>query len=143
MRRERIIDWQAQLNGYITDAQSRYKESGLVWGEFDCCTFAFDWVHLCTGLDPMKPLRGKYSSQDEALLALRKHGSGTLKKTVTDLMSAPLPPAQCRRGDIAYRSEEKALGIIINQGHQMVAVFLSEGGFSVLPTRQVDCGFPV
>jgi uncharacterized protein DUF6950 len=143
MRQKRNADWQRMLNAYIAKSQERYISHGIIWGKFDCCTFAFDWVMECTGIDPMLKFRGNYSSKKQALSLLRKTGKGTLLKTIEANLSLKLHSSHCQRGDIAYRNEEKAVGIFITQGARSVAVFLGEGGFSVLPASDVSYGFPV
>jgi len=46
----------------------------FVWGEGDCCTSACDAFRRLYGIDPMAPLRGRYSSEAEAMALIRAWG---------------------------------------------------------------------
>lgn len=47
------------------------------WGRSDCCTFAADWVHSITGLDPAECVRGRYSSEAQARALMFERGGLT------------------------------------------------------------------
>lgn len=70
--------WKRKISEYLNAAQADYADpdKGFDWGTFDCCTFAFDWVQLITGVDPMQQFRGKYSTALTASRALKKIGAG-------------------------------------------------------------------
>ncbi len=140
---KRVLDWQVRLNNYFVDVQARYNESGLVWGTLDCCIFAADWVEVATGVDPMADFRGHYSSAGEAAEIVREWGEGSLLATLVGLFGEAIPPAQSKRGDLAYRREENAIGIVYTSGARQLAAFLSEAGFSSLPMKNCDAAFRV
>ncbi len=125
---EKCADWPRQLNLYLAEAQHRYAKTGLKWGEFDCCTFAFDWVLRCTGEDPMADYRGAYKTKKEALEVLRDKGGGTLLSACKQYFGKPVKGPSGHRGDVAYLKSEKACGIFVTRGSLMAAVFLGEGG---------------
>lgn len=138
----RVPNWPTLLNKYITDSVRQFKETGIVWGEFDCCTYAFDWAFLATGVDYMEDFRGHYKTEKGAFRALRDIGSGDLLSTVCDRMTA-VAPAFATRGDIAFHDEEKALGIYISAGGRSHAAFMTDKGFATAEAVKVSHGFKV
>jgi hypothetical protein len=44
------------------------------FGELDCCTFASDWSLLHFGVDPMRDLRGTYSTERQYMKLVRRLG---------------------------------------------------------------------
>ena len=139
----RLPDWPQRLNRYIVEAEARYAQTGLVWGEFDCATFVCDWASIATGADPMADYRRLYHSREEAAKALRALGDGTLEGALQRVFGEPVPAASGQRGDIAFRREDKTCGIFIAQGARMRAVFLGESGLMGLPALHFDLAFRV
>ena len=140
---KKVVDWSPKLNAYINQASHRYNETGFVWGEFDCCTFAFDWVKIATGVDPMAAFRGKYSTQRGAAMALRRYGSGTLLKTVKDKFGGACNTAHAMRGDLAWRQHEGCLGIFVTRQCRSEALFLHDTGFGYLRASEIQFGFHI
>lgn len=140
---ERNPDWPQRLNAYVLTAQSRYAETGLSWGEFDCVTFVCDWVREATGVDPMTEYRGRYSTREEAAFLLRERGHGTLEAALEATFGAPEPASFAQRGDIAFRSKDKTCGIFIVQGARTRALFLGETGLMQIAIPNVDLCFRV
>ena len=141
MHLTRVEGWQHLLNQHLIAAPEKYADHGIRWGQFDCCTFASEWVALATGFDPISDFRGKYSSQDEAIALLKAKGSGTLLRTLTGIFGESVHPSAALRGDLAWRKEENALGIIVCIGARQAGVFLGENGFATLPIKDVDAAF--
>ena len=135
--------WQSILNAHVIAFQKDYGARGLVWGEVDCCRFAFDWVRAATGFDPMADYRGKYSSEIEARTALRATGHGTLESALRTTFGDPIPTSLTRRGDLVFRKAEKAVGIVVTQGARQVGLFLGENGFAALAMKDCDEGFRI
>ena len=131
------------MNEYLLQAQWRYQETGLVWGVFDCCTFAFDWVRLLTGVDPMADYRGRYASREEAIRLFWENGDLTLDGALARLLGEAVAPALSQRGDVAYRAEEKAVGIMIAQGARQRGLFLGDSGLAALEMNAVTCAFRI
>lgn len=140
---QRAAGWQAILNAHVVAFQALYRERGLVWGEVDCCRFAFDWVRDATGFDPMADYRGAYHSEAEAREALRASGHGTLENALKTTFGEAVAPALTRRGDLVWRKAEKAIGIVITQGARQVGLFLGENGFAALAMKDCDEGFRI
>lgn len=139
----RIEGWQRALNEHLVASQRAYAERGLVWGSFDCCTFAFDWVLKMTGVDPMADYRGQYSSEAEALQRLRDTGHGTLEGALKAVFGDPVAPALTQRGDLVFRKAEKAVGVVITQGVRQAGIFLGEQGLATVPIGQCDQGYRI
>lgn len=140
---QRKPEWQALLNVHLVESQRRYADHGLEWGVFDCCTFAADWVVSATGVDPLKDYRGAYASMEEAMTALRVNGDGALVRALTRLFGPPVAPALGKRGDLAFRKAERAVGIVATSGPRQVAYFLGDNGFAALRMRDIDGAFRV
>lgn len=79
------------LRAFMRSARRR----PFVWGEFDCCLFAADWVALCTGRDPAATWRGTYSTETEARALMDSAGG------MSGLLDAVL-----------HRSDDPAVGIL-------------------------------
>ena len=58
----------------VIDLVDRIYAGPIVWGSSDCCTRACDVFAALHGVDPMAPLRGRYSSAAEALHMIRARG---------------------------------------------------------------------
>ncbi|GJL93419.1 DUF6950 family protein [Hyphococcus sp.] len=143
-RFQRVADWPRLLNEHIMQSQAAYLEGGLRWGEFDCCTFAFDWVARITDLDPMAEYRGRYETREEAIRALWGHGDKTLFGALVRVFGDPVSPAQAQRGDIAFRDDEGgAIGIIHTIGARQIGIFLGDDGFTIVEVKNIDHAFIV
>lgn len=138
----RVANWPTLLNAHITKSVRQFKKTGIVWGEFDCCTYAFDWVFLATGVDYMADFRGHYKTEKGAFRALRDIGSGDLLSTVSDRMERK-PAAFAQRGDLAFHDDDRALGIFIAAGGRCHAAFMSDEGFATAEAIKVSHGFRV
>ena len=138
----RCEGWQRKLNEYILESQEKYKKTGLVFGEFDCCLYAANWVRLLTGIDPMEDYRGRYSSKDEAFDMLAEK-EGTLLDALTARFGQPVNIAKAMRGDIALSENDQALGIFFTSGSSMKALLLGKNGFSLHSAKECDYAFRV
>lgn len=113
---KRFDDWPTRLVSTIDAAQTRPFE----WGVHDCCLFACDCILAMTGVDAASWFRGRYSSRETAVSALREYG-GTLAvvaEQITEELGCPeVSIAAAHRGDVAYAPTElgDALGIIYDQ----------------------------
>jgi hypothetical protein len=84
------------------------------WGAADCCTAACDVFAVLHGVDPMAPLRGRYSSRKGALRQVARHG-GWHAMAEELAARAGLVPSDGQPGDIALimTGDTPALGICI------------------------------
>lgn len=132
-------NWQTELNAYVTSIDRRLRDGeSLDYGKLDCCTFVFDFIERITGFDIMSDFRGKYGTKAGAIRALKRYGSGTLRETVTRLLGDPVGRHMACAGDVAWRSQEDALGLVISSGNRLLAAFLSDGALSIYPAKECD-----
>ena len=64
----RKSDWPEQMIASIEAARMR----PFVWGEHDCCLFSADVVLAMTGADLAEVIRGKYTTEKQALKLIKK-----------------------------------------------------------------------
>jgi len=89
------MDWPQRLANFV---QSR-ATTPFAWGQNDCCSFAADAVLMMTGSDPMRLLRGRYSTERGAMRLMKK--AGGLGPLVSRYMGAPIEsPVVASRGDV-------------------------------------------
>lgn len=138
----RVPGWQRKLNDYMYEAQARYQRDGLVWGSLDCAHFIGDWCEILTGTDPLDGYRGAYSNEEEAFALLRSRDR-SLYQALRSRFGNPVHPAKAQRGDIAYRKDDRALGIFFTSGPRMMAIFLADGGFTLHRLQDIDYAFTV
>lgn len=107
----RYPDWATRLAGFI---QARAK-TPFEWGQNDCCSFAGDAVQLMTGVDPMRELRGRYTTERGAQRLIKQ--SGGLGPLVCHYLGAPMEsPLAVSRGDVVMLPVSEAgpgLGICV------------------------------
>lgn len=58
----------------VTDLALRMMAGPFVWGHADCCTSACDVFAKLHGIDPMAPLRGRYSTARGAYRLITRAG---------------------------------------------------------------------
>jgi hypothetical protein len=138
----RVPGWPRALSEYLIGAQERYVREGFGYGRLDCCTFAADWVRICTGTDPLQGLRGRYDTEQmaEALIAAEGSIGDALANRFTEI-----PAAIAQRGDLAYMdvAGRSSVGIFFNSGARLAALFLGEGGFTMHGTARIARAFAV
>lgn len=93
----RLPDWEARLSAYVAAVRDRPFE----WGEHDCSLFAASSAEAMTGTDLAAAYRGAYSDREGAAVALRKHGAGTLLRTLSAALERR-KPSKARRGDFMW-----------------------------------------
>ena len=95
------------------------------WGDNDCAMFAADWVLKQTGIDPLAPFRGRYSTAAGSVRALRRYGTGELISTWTSSVGAPLASVRlAMRGDVVAKAMGEAgdaIGIVVDHRAVFVA----------------------
>jgi len=70
--------WPELMNAHIRAV----RKQPFVAGKFDCCLFAADCVQAMTGEDPAADFRGKYSTMEGAIAALKEFSGGGLLETM-------------------------------------------------------------
>lgn len=141
----RVLGWQRKLSEYVIEAQARYKKDGFAWGKFDCCTFAADWVKVCTREDVLSEYRGAYSTEVEAV-ALLESKAGSVYQELVARFGEPVHPAKAQRGDIALAQLVPGLpcvGVFFTSGAKMRGLFLGEGGFILHRLKDINHCFRV
>lgn len=86
------------------------------WGAADCCTAACDVFQRLHGIDPMDPLRGRYSSRLGALRLIAQEG-GWLE------MGQRLAD---RAGLILSGGEPGDIGVIVTQGQFALGICIGK-----------------
>jgi hypothetical protein len=90
-------DWPERMHSAIEE--HRYKE--FKWGQNDCVLFACNIILAMTDVDLGSEFRATYSTDDEAMLMLRKHWNGTLENLASVFCGPPIEPiALMQRGDV-------------------------------------------
>lgn len=93
----RLPDWEQRLSIFIgANRDRRFR-----FGEWDCLMFATAVAAELTGEDVAAPYRGTYGTRKGATEALRKHGAGTLLKTL-DATFQRKKPGFAQRGDLVW-----------------------------------------
>lgn len=118
----RLADWRVRLDAYFAMVVG----TPFQYGRHDCALFVAGAVEAMTGSDPAAPWRGRYTTLEGGLKALRKAAYLTPLELVGDLF-APVAPALAQVGDIAQLDVEgglPALGIVAGE---VVAVLRPEG----------------
>lgn len=105
----------------------------FAWGQNDCCLFAADWVHACTGHDPAQGLRGKYSTALGAARLLATHGGvrGIIRKFGEPLGLTPIDGKFDQRGDLVIADTGKGESIGVSIGTH--AAFVGANGLLFAP----------
>src|SRR5690349_12499028 len=95
------------LQEYIEECRHR----PFVWGSWDCCQFAAQWVYLLTGTD-FRASFPAYSNEDEARAILAE--SGGLIALASSLLTE-IPVAHAKVGDLVLVNDVagSALGICL------------------------------
>lgn len=130
----RKLDWRRRLVKYIEEC--RGKE--FSFGTIDCCTFCADGVMVMTDIDYMKEFRGKYSTKQEAIDALKKIGNGSLYHTMRKKFGNARRIA--RAGDIAFMVGEDGptLGLCVGDK----SIFIGEDrGSSLVEIQSMGLRF--
>ena len=113
----RPFDWQERLIAAVADR----RETPFRWGRHDCALFACDVAQAVCGIDFAAPLRGKYTTERGAAVALKRFcGSGleeAAEKIAADHGCPEVPPLMARRGDIVILDSERGplLGVCVGQ----------------------------
>ena len=111
-------EWPKLLNAYIEDHRHRR----FVWGSHDCGTFLGNWVVVATGFDPIKAVRGRYTSARGWQRIRIRDGWSDAAHVFTDAFGKTIELNFAQRGDgVAVQTEDgPAMGILL--GDQIAAV---------------------
>jgi hypothetical protein len=114
----------------MMDIVRRVYAGPIVWGARDCCTSPCD-VWLALGLpDAMAPLRGRYSSRDEAVALIRSMG-GWRRMTADLARQAGLRPGTGAAGEIGLVRAPECTGtgyaLALSLGPYLWAVKTADG----------------
>lgn len=90
----RLPDWQTRLGAAIEVVRT----APFAWGPHDCCSFAANCVHACTGVDPLAAERGAYATAKEAAGRLATYGG--VVGLGDALFGARKAPLLARVGDV-------------------------------------------
>lgn len=107
----RIEGWEGRLETYLKGAAHKKFE----WGAHDCVLFTMDWFLSLTNVDIIPDIRGKYSTEEEALALIESFG-GLIQATSARI---PTRPAGFeKRGDLALCEVDgkETMGIVASRG---------------------------
>lgn len=90
------------------------------WGVSDCCTAACDAFLRLHGVDPMKPLRGRYTSRMGALRLIAVHG-GWLAMTRFLAREAGLVTSHGGPGEIGLADSGHGPALVFGVGDDLWA----------------------
>jgi len=101
----------------VMDIVARVYLAPFEWGVSDCCTRACDVFAELHGVDPMAPLRGKYSDRRGALRLVR--AAGGWRPMCSNLAA--------RAGLVPGVAVPGSLGLVAQPGRSVLAVRVPEG----------------
>lgn len=130
-------DWPERLHAHI-DARIR---APFEWGKNDCAHLAFDWVRDMTGHDPLEVFRGRYSTAEGSLRALKRLGKGGLVETFAALMPEEIGVRKARRGDVAVANGDEGAALGLVTGSE--AIFFAPEGATLFPVSRCRLVWPV
>ncbi|MBB5715841.1 DUF6950 family protein [Sphingomonas aerophila] len=134
----RAPDWEERLALYL----DRVAEERFEWGVHDCALHAAAAVKAQTGVDPAAAFRGTYDTRTGSAEALRKHGAGTLLRTVTAWLGEPKHVSQAKRGDIVMK-DRTTLGVCVGLYSYFVGEEHGQEGLVHVPTADCSRAFTV
>jgi hypothetical protein len=115
------------------------REQPFAWGSNDCCTFAADWVQLCTGEDHAKTWRNRYSSGLGAARFLEE--AGGVEALVDALGMQRIEPQLAGRGDIVAQETGRGMTLGICLGE--TTAFVAKGGLVFGPILNVETAWRI
>lgn len=131
-------NWQRLLVEYLADCSTQSFRPGIL----DCGLFFAGAVKAMTGVDPAKPLRGKYRSIKGAKRVLNEMGFRNHIDYVASLFEERSSILAAQRGDGAVVTDadgEQALGIV--QGERIYVMGLN--GIGLVPLTEAEKVFIV
>lgn len=109
------------------------------WGRSDCCTRACDVFKVLFGIDPMEPLRGRYTGPLGASRAIK--AAGGWLKMCDDLASrAGLEVGVTTPGALGLVENARGFVLAIQTGHGWAAPV--DGGSVIVPRAVRSWGLP-
>lgn len=111
----------------------------FAWSVNDCCTFAADWVAVCTGTDHAQPWRGRYSSGLGAVRFLDE--AGGVEALVDALGLQRVAPQVAGRGDIV--AQEAGRGITLGICLGVTTAFVAKTGLVFGPITNVETAWRI
>lgn len=116
----RSQSWPEQLHAFIESRRHRAFE----WGANDCALFACDWVKQCTGDDPARKYRNRYTT---ARGAARVMGDMSLHQLAIEAWGGPIRGLSGQRGDVAMVYIDRASVVLAENvvgGREALAIVL-------------------
>lgn len=124
----RLPDWKSRLGTYVAGQFNQPFRPGI----FDCAIFAAGAVEAMTGVDLSAPFKGRYSTLEAGIEALRAAGHANHLALIIDTFDE-VHPAFAQPGDIALLDggDHAAIGIV--QGEHIYALRGDAGGVGLAP----------
>jgi hypothetical protein len=105
------------------------------WETANCCHFCADMLFRTTGRVIEIP---SLADEKDMQRWLKEHGHQSLYHCVVSHLGKSVKPLLARRGDIVYRSDDGAFGVVDRQG-----LFLSDRGLVAFPLSRCNRAFRV
>jgi hypothetical protein len=115
------------------------RDQPFAWGVNDCCTFAADWVQLCTGVDYAQAWRGRYVSGLGAVRVLDE--AGGVEVLVDSLGLNRVTPQLAGRGDIV--AQQAGRGVTLGVCLGVTTAFVAEDGLVFGPLSSVETAWRI
>jgi len=131
----RCDNWPNLLAQFI----EQRRDQPFAWGVNDCCTFAADWVQLCTGVDYAQAWRGRYVSGLGAVRVLDE--AGGVEALVDALGLHRVAPQLAGRGDIVAQQAGRGVTLGICLG--VTTAFVAEDGLVFGPLSSVETAWRI
>lgn len=134
----RLPDWDRRLARL---ASSIGVEPGI-WGQSDCLMTAAAGIEAVTGVDIMRPWRGRYKSAAGAARLMRKEGCETVEEVLGSFFGLPeIGRLLAMRGDVGVVESDGQLscGFICDRGF----LVRTETGRLLLPQTAIKTAFKV
>ena len=132
----RTPNWKLALIQYVGESARK----PFAFGSHDCALFAAGAVLAMTGVDLAAKWRGKYTTLNGGLLALKRAGYADHVALAAANFKA-IAPAFAAPGDLAVIDgpEGAALGVVQGEG----VYVLTQGGMGMLPLTHARTAFRV
>ena len=130
--------WESRLDAAIEGARTE----PFSWGTHDCCMFALNIACEILLTDPAPQFRGTYTTEFGAARALKEHGDGTVRGTVTQILDEEIPVRTAQRGDLVLL-QQPDLGDTLGVCLGVDSAFVGLDGLHYAPTLDCACAWRI
>jgi hypothetical protein len=134
----RLPDWDRRLARMVSEIGT----APGIWGQSDCLLTAAAGVEAVTGVDIMRPWRGRYKSEAGAARLMRKEGCTDVEDVFRDFFGLPeIGRLMAQRGDVGVVDQDGMIcaGFVCDLGF----LARTETGRIILPQSAIKTAFKV